>query len=249
MRLRRCRMTNFGGNVSFIPAHVYWPRTTDELLDCMRRHPGERMRCIGAGHSWSEILATDGVLFDLRFLKQIDVDARAQCVRVGAGCTLRRLLRHLRRSGRTLPTLGAITKQIDRRRDRDRDSRLRLAQPFALRRRSERREVRSGDRRASPENDPRRSPSWKPRAARWARSASWSRSCCRVDRLPDRGTHREDPDAATVLAGLKGDGPGTCSSSRSCPGAGRYLVYRRRRTTEHSCWLPARICRCANFWC
>ena len=105
------RQVNFGGNIRFVPAAIHRPRNEAEVLDCMRRHAGERLRCIGSGHSWSRILATDGVLFDLRHLRHVQIDPAADTVRVGAGCTLRRLLRCLRRRGLTLPTLGATTRQ------------------------------------------------------------------------------------------------------------------------------------------
>jgi FAD/FMN-containing dehydrogenase len=82
-----------------------------EVLQCLRRHRDERMRCIGAGHSWSPMFVTEGVLYDLRRLKQVELDPAAERVRVGGGCRLRRLLRKLERKGWTLPTLGAITKQ------------------------------------------------------------------------------------------------------------------------------------------
>lgn len=109
--MRSLRRTNFGRNVRFVPAAIYRPRNPAEVLECMRRHPGERLRCIGSGHSWSRIIATDGVLFDLRHLKHVRIDAQAGVVHVGGGCTLRRLLRSLRRQGLTLPTLGATTRQ------------------------------------------------------------------------------------------------------------------------------------------
>lgn len=109
--MRSLRRTNFGGNVRFVPAAIYRPQSPAEVLECMRRHPGERLRCIGSGHSWSRIIATDGVLFDLRDLKHVQIDPEAGVVHVGGGCTLRRLLRSLRRRGLTLPTLGATTRQ------------------------------------------------------------------------------------------------------------------------------------------
>jgi hypothetical protein len=111
MPIERHRVDNFGGNIAFVPAASYRPRDAEEVLACLRRHPGERIRCIGAGHSWSPVLATDGVLLDLRHLNHVEIDASARLVRVGAGCTLGRLLGALRREALTLPTLGAITRQ------------------------------------------------------------------------------------------------------------------------------------------
>lgn len=105
------RVVNFGGNVAFVPTAIERPRSADDVLAAMRKRPGERFRCIGAGHSWSRVLATDGVLFDLCELNAVEVDASRSVVRAGAGCTLERLLGELARAGYTLPTLGAITRQ------------------------------------------------------------------------------------------------------------------------------------------
>jgi len=107
------RVTNFGRNVDFVPAAMYAPRSESEVLEILGRHRGERIRCIGSGHSWSRIFATEGVLLDLRYLNGVTLIAPAPQarVRVGGGCTLQRLLDALRRDGLTLPTLGAILKQ------------------------------------------------------------------------------------------------------------------------------------------
>ncbi|MDX1376948.1 MAG: FAD-binding protein [Burkholderiales bacterium] len=104
-------VVNFGGNIAFVPAAIERPRSADEVLDVLRRNAKQRVRCIGAGHSWNRILATDGVLLDLGALDSVEVVAAENLVRVGAGCTLERLLGTLRTAGYTLPTLGAVTMQ------------------------------------------------------------------------------------------------------------------------------------------
>ena len=109
MRLTR-RVRNFGRNVAFVPDAHYHPGSVAEVLECLRRHGGAKVRCIGAGHSWSRILATDGVLLDLGALDGVTIES-GSLARVGAGCTLKRLLNVLRHNGLTLPSLGAITKQ------------------------------------------------------------------------------------------------------------------------------------------
>ena len=109
MRLTR-RVRNFGRNVAFVPDAHYRPGSVAEVLECLRRHGGAKVRCIGAGHSWSRILATDGVLLDLGALDGVAIES-GSLARVGAGCTLKRLLNVLGRHGLTLPSLGAITKQ------------------------------------------------------------------------------------------------------------------------------------------
>ncbi|HEX6295490.1 MAG TPA: FAD-binding protein [Burkholderiales bacterium] len=96
--------------MSFIPDAHYRPTSVQEVLDCLHRHRGERIRCIGSAHSWSRVLATEGVLLDLAALDAAEVESESRA-RVGAGCTLGRLLKVLARKGLTLPTLGAIDKQ------------------------------------------------------------------------------------------------------------------------------------------
>lgn len=110
MRLTRRRIENFGGNVAFIPDAHYRPESLAQLLEYLRCRHGARIRCIGSGHSWSRVLATDGVLFDLAALREVMIEPGPR-VRVGGGCTLRRLHRALAREGLALPTLGAIDKQ------------------------------------------------------------------------------------------------------------------------------------------
>lgn len=104
---------NFGRNVVFSPSRVYAPRTEEEVLDILRRHRGQPIRCMGSGHSWSRILATQGVLVDLSYFNRVQpIGTRPhERVQVGAGCTLGLLLEQLRPLGLTLPTLGAVLRQ------------------------------------------------------------------------------------------------------------------------------------------
>jgi L-gulono-1,4-lactone dehydrogenase len=81
------------------------------VLEVLARHPGARVRCRGALHSWSPLAATDGVLLDLGNLDHVDVLPDGSGARVGAGCRLGRLLAELRKRGLTLPTLGVIQRQ------------------------------------------------------------------------------------------------------------------------------------------
>lgn len=109
---------NFGRNVRFSPSQRYAPRSDEEVLDILRRHPRQPIRCAGALHSWSRILETDGVLLDMRHFDSVAVVDRGAGkkragarVRLGAGCTIKRALDLLEPHGLTLPTVGAITKQ------------------------------------------------------------------------------------------------------------------------------------------
>src|ERR1051326_8629908 len=107
------RINNFGRNVAFAPKRFYAPRSEAEVLEILSRHRGERIRCIGALHSWRRAPATSGVSLDLRHLDSVAVTALGPDARVnvGPGCTLHRLVSELRAVGLALPTLGAILKQ------------------------------------------------------------------------------------------------------------------------------------------
>ena len=109
---------NFGRNVHFRPKHWYAPRSDEEVLEILRRHRGERIRSAGGLHSWSRILASDGVLLDMRYFDSVGIvtmgtgpKREGARVRLGAGCTIKRVLALLEPHGLTLPTLGAITRQ------------------------------------------------------------------------------------------------------------------------------------------
>ena len=60
--------TNWVGNQTCAPAEVAAPRSEDELAqlvaDATRR--GVQVRVAGAGHSFTPVVATDGLLLDLR---------------------------------------------------------------------------------------------------------------------------------------------------------------------------------------
>lgn len=106
-------VTNFGGNTTFRPAAKYTPRSETELLDILRTHRGQRIRAVGRLHSWSDLTVCEEILLDLRHLDSVAVhpDDESPSVEVGAGCQIKRLIRELKRSGYTLPTLGLIDEQ------------------------------------------------------------------------------------------------------------------------------------------
>jgi L-gulono-1,4-lactone dehydrogenase len=248
MQLARRRIANFGRNVSFVPAKVYWPRNVDDLLACMRLHPGERIRCIGAGHSWSEILATEGVLFDLRGLRQIEIDPATHRVRVGAGCTLDRLLKYLRRRHRTLPTLGAIKKQT-------------VAGAIATATHGTGRESLSHfveEVRVATFDTETGEPCLRtfrdgPELLA-ARCALGSLGIVVEVTLQTRAGYNVEEQAQKtgdldeVLRGLDENPPWHLQQFALFPWSWRYLVYRRRETAQQGSWLWARLCRCLTFW-
>lgn len=106
-------LQNFGRNLDLYPTAYYEPRTEREVLEILDRHRGENIRAIGSLHSWSAAPVGAGVVINLRYLNQVEI----QCGRdagwaaVGAGCQIKTLLGHLKQSGQTLPSVGLITEQ------------------------------------------------------------------------------------------------------------------------------------------
>jgi len=106
---RRRNLANFGRNLGW-QSRWYRPRNDDDVLEIMERHRTERVRAIGALHSWSNIAQSDGVTLDMG--EFADVRPYGKKVQVGAGCTLDKLLARLHAlTNRTLPTMGAIKRQ------------------------------------------------------------------------------------------------------------------------------------------
>jgi FAD/FMN-containing dehydrogenase len=105
-------MENFGRNITIRDPVIHRPANPAELLRILQAHATDRIRCLGALHSWSPIIATQGVALKIGELAAtFTVDAEARRVCVDAGWSLKRLLCNLKSAGWTLPTIGAIKKQ------------------------------------------------------------------------------------------------------------------------------------------
>ena len=108
-------ITNFGGNIRFVPRYRYAPTTEAEVLDLLDRHAGGRVRVVGALHSWSPAVVTEDALIDLRHFNRVAIEQGPEgkvWVTAGGGCRIKHLLRELHaQSGATLPTMGLVTEQ------------------------------------------------------------------------------------------------------------------------------------------
>lgn len=105
---------NWAGNEACTPRRVERPRTTSEVAVIVARahRDGERVKAIGAGHSFTPAAMTGGVLVSLEHLDRVRaVDREQGRVTVEAGITLRSLSEQLDRVGMALPNLGDINVQ------------------------------------------------------------------------------------------------------------------------------------------
>jgi FAD-linked oxidoreductase len=102
--------TNWSGGQRCAPAAAVRPGSREEVAAAVL---GARaVRAVGAGHSFSGAVPTDGTLLRLdRLDRVLDADPASGLVRVEAGITLHRLSRELLDRGLALPNLGDIDVQ------------------------------------------------------------------------------------------------------------------------------------------
>jgi L-gulonolactone oxidase len=105
---------NWLGNQRCAPARIERPRSEDELVRIVREaaSAGQRVKVFGAGHSFTGIALTDGVLLSLDNYGALLAADRERCtVTVQAGIRLQRLNEELDACGLAMPNLGDIAYQ------------------------------------------------------------------------------------------------------------------------------------------
>ncbi|GHF18642.1 D-arabinono-1,4-lactone oxidase [Pseudolysinimonas yzui] len=108
------RWRNWGRSAAASPAHVARPTSVDEVVAIVRSaaERGLPVKVVGAGHSFTDIAATQGVLVHLDGLQGVlAVDAERKRVRVAAGTRLWQLGPALREHGLALQNMGDIDRQ------------------------------------------------------------------------------------------------------------------------------------------
>ena len=108
--------TNWVGNQSFSPASTAAPRDEGEVAALVRRaaERGQRVRVAGAGHSFTPVVQTDGLLLDLSALRGVvGTDVAAKRARALPGTLIRDFYEPLWDVGLALRNQGDIdTQQI-----------------------------------------------------------------------------------------------------------------------------------------
>lgn len=105
---------NWNRRVRGRPAAVARPADERELARVVVEAGarGHRVKAVGSGHSFNEIMITTGTLVDMsRFDRLISVDPVQRLVRVQAGMKLHVLVRELERHDLALPNIGAWMEQ------------------------------------------------------------------------------------------------------------------------------------------
>ncbi|MBA2626365.1 MAG: FAD-binding protein [Acidimicrobiia bacterium] len=110
----RPRWRNWSGTAACAPASVHSPSSEDELAAIVKgaAAAGERVKAVGAGHSFTGAALTDGRHLHLDDLRRVlSVDRDSGRVTVEAGITLARLSDELGEHGLALENLGDIAYQ------------------------------------------------------------------------------------------------------------------------------------------
>jgi len=110
----RTSWSNWAGNQVCAPVSIRQPTTEAELVRIVidAANAGQRVKCIGAGHSFTPIACTDGVMVDLSgYSRVLGYDAEARTVTVEAGISLSTLSDELDQRGLALENMGDIGYQ------------------------------------------------------------------------------------------------------------------------------------------
>jgi L-gulono-1,4-lactone dehydrogenase len=108
------RIFNWARNEHCTPTRLVRPINEEAIVAIVRaaRSAGERIKVVGARHSWSDIGLDDCVLLSLDAMQRVlEVDEARSRVRVEAGIRLHRLNEELAARGLALPIVGSVTEQ------------------------------------------------------------------------------------------------------------------------------------------
>lgn len=106
--------TNWSGSVTCRPGQVATPSTVEALGDLVREtaRSGGKLRVVGAGHSFSPVVATDQTLVSLARIRGLaEVDREAVAATALAGTSIRDLGHLLAKHGLALENQGDIDRQ------------------------------------------------------------------------------------------------------------------------------------------
>ena len=105
---------NWSGNQACEPIYFHRPETVEEIIKIVSqaRQRGQCIRVVGAGHSWSPLVATSDHLISLdKHNRILNVDRQELTVTVQAGIRLYQLNAQLAQYGLALSNLGTIDQQ------------------------------------------------------------------------------------------------------------------------------------------
>ncbi|MCS7188377.1 MAG: D-arabinono-1,4-lactone oxidase [Bacteroidia bacterium] len=108
------RVRNWGRTISFEPELYIQPRREEEIIRWILRTVDERksLRVVGAGHSWTPLIETEGYLLSLANLQGlISITPTHHLATLWAGTPIYRAARRLWKEGFSLSNQGDIDRQ------------------------------------------------------------------------------------------------------------------------------------------
>ncbi|GAB3035741.1 D-arabinono-1,4-lactone oxidase [Natronobiforma cellulositropha] len=106
--------TNWSGNLQFEPGVIATPETEGQVQSLVEhcRAEGKTLRVVGAGHSWTPVVETDGVLVSLeRLTGLVEHDREAGEAVIRGGTTLGEATAALQEVGLAMTNLGDVSLQ------------------------------------------------------------------------------------------------------------------------------------------
>lgn len=106
--------TNWGTNQRCVAKEILAPTTLLQMQEIFIKAATEnaQIRAIGSGHSWSDLVCTDGYLINTdAFNKVLSIDKEKLQITVEAGIKIKDLIKILAQEGMALSNQGFITEQ------------------------------------------------------------------------------------------------------------------------------------------
>lgn len=106
--------TNWSGNLAVSPEGIAKPESEATVRELVRRcrDTGRTLRVVGAGHSWTPVAATEGLLVSLEEMTgMVDHDPEAGTATIRGGTVLGEATTAFQEVGLAMPNLGDVSMQ------------------------------------------------------------------------------------------------------------------------------------------
>src|SRR5690625_3484734 len=111
LSIKNKQWKNWSGSFLNKPEKILYPRNENDVVKIIKHcnYSGEKMRIIGAGHSFTPLAVTNGILVSLQHLSGIEkVDYEKKRVTIWGGTTLYDIGKSLQNIRSTIESYGYI---------------------------------------------------------------------------------------------------------------------------------------------